>query len=75
MGLMSPFEWWDDALELGVVEIFDMGEPGFMSFGVEFPVLCPSVFIDDESDPLLDDFCCAWRSCFRNFARLFWNHT
>lgn len=75
IGLISPFEWWDEALEFGVVETLDSGEPGFISFGVVFPAVWPSVFIDDGSDELFTAFCCAWRSCFRNFALRFWNQT
>lgn len=71
---MSPFEWWDEALELGVVEMVEFGEPGLMSFGVVFPTDFPSDLID-ESDDVFVTFCCAKRSCFRNFARRFWNQT
>lgn len=78
-GFMSPFEWWEEALEFGVVDTVEIGEPGFMSFGVELPPPpplpdFPSLFIW-ESDDEFDTFCWAKRSCLRNFARRFWNQT
>lgn len=77
---MSPFDWWDDALELGVVDIVDNGEPGFISFGVVLPVNEPfplfSCLIPSGDVVLLFvTFCCASRSCFLNFALRFWNQT
>lgn len=71
---MSPFEWWDEALEFGVVDTVEFGEPGLISFGVVLPTDFPSDLIG-ESDVVFVTFCCARRSCLRNFARLFWNHT
>lgn len=91
---MSPFDWWEEALELGVVDTLESGEPGLMSLGVVLPAATPpfedfcSLLTDDESAPLLllllvllllllllETFCWAIRSCFRNFARRFWNQT
>uniref|UniRef100_A0A182QNL8 Uncharacterized protein n=1 Tax=Anopheles farauti TaxID=69004 RepID=A0A182QNL8_9DIPT len=50
IGLISPFDWWEEALELGVVDrvVTDrQGEPGgLMSFGVVLPP-----FTDDFSLP------------------------
>lgn len=74
MGLMSPFEWCDEALEFGVVDTVELGDPGLISFGVVFPTDLPSDLIG-ESDDVLVTFCCAKRSCFLNFARRFWNQT
>lgn len=77
IGLISLFDWCDDdALELGVVETFDSGEPGLISFGVPFNELdlllslltCVVTFsFDVLFDPCVT-FCCANRSCLRNFA-------
>lgn len=69
--MISPFEWWDEALEFGVVDTVEIGEPGFMSFGVVFPVDLPSDLIGESDDVLFVTFCCANRSCLRNLARLF----
>lgn len=80
-GLISPFEWCDEALELGVVETVEIGEPGLISFGVVFPPPLlllpdfPSALICESEELLLVTFCWASRSCLRNFARLFWNQT
>lgn len=80
-GFMSPIEWCDDALEFGVVDTVDIGEPGFMSFGVVLPALADDDLPSDLiSEPLslvllLVTFCWARRSCLRNLARRFWNHT
>lgn len=74
-GLMSPFEWCEDALEFGVVDRLDIGDPGFVSLDVGFSVDLPSVFIDESVEWLLDIFCWDSRSCFRNLARRFWNQT
>jgi hypothetical protein len=53
------------------------GVPGLTSFG--WPHCFGSVFMLVVSTVLLlldcDDFCWANLSCFRNFARRFWNHT
>lgn len=66
----SPlFEWCDDAVEFGVVDTADIGEPGRMSFGVVLPADLLSVLISESE--LLDTFCWAIRSCLRNFARRF----
>lgn len=87
-GLTSPFElWWLEMLVLlfGVVLIADPGEPGFTSLpgvllpaGLDPPLEPVSLFTADcwlpESD-VLDAFCCASRSCLRNLALRFWNHT
>lgn len=79
----------DEALELGVVDTVDMGELGLMMslIGVVLP---PWFFISsftlllllllllgcsEEEFEWFVTFCCAIRSCFRNFARRFWNHT
>lgn len=67
---MSPFEWCDEALEFGVVDTVELGEPGLISFGVVFPTDFPSDFIG-ESDDVFVTFCCARRSCLRNLARRF----
>lgn len=66
---MSPFEWCDEALEFGVVDTVEFGEPGLISLGVVFPTDFPSDLID-ESDVVFVAFCCAKRSCLRNLARL-----
>lgn len=82
IGFISPIEWCDEALELGVVDTADMGEPGFMSLGVVFPQfppddVLPSDFICElvSDDELLVTFCWASRSCLRNLALRFWNQT
>lgn len=67
---MSPFEWWDEALEFGVVDTVEFGEPGLISFGVVLPTDFPSDLIG-ESDVVFVTFCCANRSCFLNLARIF----
>lgn len=73
-GFKSPlFEWCDDAVEFGVVDTVDIGEPGRISFGVVLPADLLSVLINESE--LLDTFCWASRSCFRNLARRFWNQT
>ena len=78
MGFISPLDWCDDALEFGVVETVDKGEPGLMSLGVVFPADFCSLLTDVFESCvllLLDTFCWAIRSCFLNFALRFWNHT
>lgn len=67
------FEWCDDAVEFGVVDTVEIGEPGRPSFGVVSPADLLSVFITESE--LFVAFCWAKRSCLRNFARRFWNHT
>lgn len=61
---MSPFEWCDEALEFGVVDTVEFGEPGFISFGVVFPTDLPSDLIG-ESDDVFDTFCWANRSLMK----------
>lgn len=84
MGFMSPFEdWWDEilVLELGVVETPEWGDPGLISLVLILDLVVPldsdltllCVFVPSEE--LLEAFCCAKRSCLRNFALLFWNQT
>lgn len=71
---MSPLEWCDDALEFGVVDTVEFGDPGFMSFGVVFPIDLLSDLMGESAVEFVT-FCCARRSCFRNLARRFWNQT
>lgn len=73
-GFISPLEWCEDALEFGVVDTVEFGEPGFMSFGVKLPSDLLSDLIGESDDELVT-FCWAKRSCFRNLARRFWNQT
>lgn len=69
-------EWCDeDVLELGVVETAESGDPGLTSFGVVLPFDLLSDLTLPESEELFETFCWASLSCFRNFARLFWNQT
>lgn len=86
---MSAFDRCDEALELGVVETVDSGDPGFMSFGVVLPIdddddlfsLLTCVGVCDKFSVELcallepETFCWARRSCLRNLARRFWNQT
>lgn len=75
IGLISLFDWWDDALEFGVVETLDRGgELGLVSFDVPDLLSLFTCAISPELE-LLVTFCWANLSCLRNFARLFWNHT
>jgi hypothetical protein len=74
---MSLLDWCDDALEFGVVEIFDKGELGFfISFGVPDLVSLFTCVMESLVElELLVTFCWASLSCFRNLALLFWNQT
>ena len=75
IGLIS-LDWCDDALEFGVVETLDKGELGLMSFvDPDFVSHFTCVSESLVELELLLTFCCANLSCFRNFARRFWNHT
>lgn len=70
-------------MELGVVEMPEWGEPGFTSLPTRLDVFDVTLFsalmLDWEpglsDELLLVAFCWAKRSCFRNFALRFWNHT
>lgn len=86
-GLISPlFEWRLDILlvfELGVVDMLEWGDPGLtlsllllIEFFVEL-LFSALIFVVGFglSELMLEDFCCARRSCFLNFALLFWNQT
>lgn len=80
----------DEAFEVGVVDTVDMGELGLMMslIGVVFPpwffissftllllLLLLLLWCSEEELEWFVTFCWAIRSCFRNLARRFWNHT
>lgn len=76
----------EDVFELGVVDTVDVGELGLMMslIGVVLPpwffissliLLLLLLWCSDEEFEWLVTFCWAIRSCFRNFARRFWNQT
>jgi hypothetical protein len=77
-------DWWLEMLlvfELGVVEMLECGDPGLISLLpfklLVLPFVSALMLVGgfEFSLELLDAFCCASRSCFRNFALRFWNHT
>lgn len=77
IGLISPFDDWCEEIlvfELGVVDIPELGEPGLISllpkFDFELPLFSALIFGCVSLD-VFDAFCCAKRSCLRNFALLF----
>lgn len=68
--------------EFGVVDTLECGEPGFTSLllvrgDFVLPLDSALIFVVGLglSEVMLEAFCCANRSCLRNFALLFWNHT